>query len=72
MADERERNYFWENGLLKHRMDVEVVDMWMRLVVPAVRHKEVTRLAHNLPMAGHFGEKKTHEIVKCHFTWPNI
>ena len=40
--------------------------------VPAGRCKEVMRLTHNLPMARHLGEKKTHEIVKCHFTWPGM
>ena len=72
IADERERNYFWENGFLKHKMDGEVGKMWVRLVVPAGRRKEVMRLAHNLSMAGHLGEKKTHEKMKCHFTWPGI
>ena len=72
MADERERNYFWENGLLKHKMDGEVGDMWVRLVVPVERCKKIMKLAHNLSMAGHLGEKKTHEIVKLHFTWPGI
>ena len=39
MDAERERNYFLENGLLKHKMDGEVGKMWVRLVLPAGRCK---------------------------------
>ena len=48
----------------------EVGEMWVRLVVPAGRHKKVMRLANSLPMTGHLGEQRTHEIVKRH--WPGI
>ena len=72
MVDERKRNYYWENGLLKNKINGEVVEMCVWLVVPAGRHKEVMGLDHNLPLAGHLGEKKTHEILKHHFTWPEM
>ena len=43
------KKLLWENGLLKHKMDGKVRELWVRVAVPTGRFTEVMRLAHNLP-----------------------
>ena len=38
-----------------------------QIVVPTVHTQEVLELAHDLPMSGHFGVRKTHNRVLQHF-----
>ena len=41
------------------------------IVVPTVHRREVLELAHDLPMSGHLGVRKTHNRVLQHFfAWP--
>ena len=38
-----------------------------QIVVPTVHRREVLELAHDLPMSGHLGIRKTHNRVLQHF-----
>ena len=43
-----------------------------QIVVPTVHRREVLELAHDLPMSGHLGVRKTHNRVLQHFFWPGL
>ena len=43
-----------------------------QIVVPTVYRREVLELAHDLPMSGHLGVRKTHNRVLQHFFWPGL
>ena len=42
-----------------------------QIVVPTVHRIEVLELAHDLPMSGHLGVRKTHNRI-LHFFWPGL
>ena len=43
-----------------------------QIVVPTVHRREVLELAHDLPMSGHLGVRKTYNRVLQHFYWPGL
>ncbi|KAL2082452.1 hypothetical protein ACEWY4_022270 [Coilia grayii] len=43
-----------------------------QIVLPTQYREEVLKLAHEKPMAGHFGIRKTQERVLRHFYWPKV
>ena len=43
-----------------------------QLVLPTVCRKAVLQLAHDIPMAGHLGKKKTGDRVLQRFYWPGV
>ena len=47
-------------------------DTVYQIVVPTVHRREVLELAHDLPMSGHLGIRKTYNRVLQHFYWPGL
>ncbi len=43
-----------------------------QIVLPTEYRKPVLQLAHNIPMAGHLGKKKTTDRLLQRFYWPGI
>ena len=43
-----------------------------QIVVPKVYRTEVISIAHDIPMAGHLGVKKTRDKIWQHFWWPSL
>ena len=43
-----------------------------QIVVPKVYHREVISIAHDSPMAGHLGVRKTHDRILNHFWWTTL
>ena len=43
-----------------------------QIVVPKCYREDVLNLAHELPLAGHLGIKKTYQKVLSHFYWPSL
>ena len=43
-----------------------------QIVVPTVHRREVLELAHDLPVSGHLGVRKTYNRVLQHFFWPGL
>ena len=43
-----------------------------QIVVPTVHRREVMELAHDLPVSGHLGVRKTYNRVLQHFFWPGL
>ena len=43
-----------------------------QIVVPTVHRRDVLELAHDLPVSGHLGVRKTYNRVLQHFFWPGL
>ena len=55
--------------------DTPANDEWKivhQIVVPRVYRDEVISIAHDTPMAGHLGVRKTHDRIIQHFWWPTL
>ena len=47
------KGYFWDNNILKHEMEEDMGEHWIRIVVPKCFRQKILGLAHKNPMAGH-------------------
>lgn len=70
--------FYLENGVLMRkwrpptRPATEDWCVLAQVVLPACFREEVLRLAHEVPMSGHLGIRKTQEKVLRHFFWPKL
>jgi len=70
--------FYKHNGVLMRKwrpLDSPANDEWQivhQIVVPKVYRREVISLAHDSPMAGHLGVKKTQDRILNHFWWPSL
>ncbi|XP_065893824.1 uncharacterized protein [Dysidea avara] len=68
--------YYWKEGVLMRKWrspDVPAGDEWKvlhQIVLPGKYRGSVLSLAHETPMAGHLGIKKTYCKVLNHYYWP--
>ncbi len=68
--------YFWKDGLLfrkwipkgHHEQDVATE----QLILPMQCRNMVLQLAHDIPLSGHLGKKKTTKRILQRFYWPTI
>lgn len=55
--------------------DISAHDEWAvkyQIVIPKVYRYEILSLAHETPLAGHLGSKKTWHKISEHFYWPSL
>jgi len=82
-VDEREAQiipncYFWKKGVLMRKWRPPMVpasEEWKvlyQIVLPRKYRHYVLSLAHETPMAGHLGVKKTYCKVLNHYYWPGV
>ena len=70
--------YYTKSGILMRKWrppDVLVDDDWAvkhQIVVPKSYQAEILSLAHETPMAGHLGVRKTYHKILSHFYWPGL
>ncbi|KAL2099462.1 hypothetical protein ACEWY4_005942 [Coilia grayii] len=69
--------YLKEGMLLRkwrppQRPATEQWSVFSQIVLPVCYREEVLKLAHEKPMAGHLGIRKTQERVLRHFYWPRL
>ena len=64
--------YYKDNILFRRWTAITGRNTVEQMVLPAALKSEVLRLAHDTPVGGHMGVKKTRERVLKHFYWPNI
>ena len=70
--------YYLLNDVLMRKWqprDVPSSEAWRvvhQVVIPQVYHREVLRLAHETPLAGHLGVNKTCRKILNHFYWPGL
>ena len=76
-SEEHSRCFYLEDGLLMRKWlprQESPVD-WMahkQIVVPVPLRERLLALAHNTPVAGHCGVRKTRMLLLKHFFWPSI
>ena len=68
---EHKAYYQWEKNLL-YRVYQHGNKVYKQIVVPKKYRQEVLRIAHDIPMSGHLGIKKTKERIWSDFVWPGI
>uniref|UniRef100_A0A8C5MGP5 Gypsy retrotransposon integrase-like protein 1 n=1 Tax=Leptobrachium leishanense TaxID=445787 RepID=A0A8C5MGP5_9ANUR len=75
-GDGRDDSIEWEDGLLyryTNRGDAQKPRAsHKQLVVPQAPRKELLRLAHDIPLAGHLGMVKTRHRLTRAFFWPRL
>ena len=66
----REEPYYWADNLLVrkpyHPQEKALV------IVPGIARTQVLRMAHNTPIAGHFGRERTLQAIRERMDWPGI
>lgn len=70
--------YFLRDGLLMRKwtpLSVSPVEEWSvvtQIVVPSSYRVEILKLAHDSPLAGHLGIRKTYDRILRNFFWPGL
>ena len=70
--------YYFKNDVLMRKFrppDVPADEEWMithQIVLPDCYRQQCLSIAHDHPMSGHLGVKKTLQRVMNHFYWPSI
>ena len=70
--------FYKQNGVLMRKCrppDAPASDEWQvvhQIEIPKKYHWEVISIAHDSPMAGHLGVRKTHDRILSHFWWPTL
>ena len=70
--------FYIKNGILMRKWrspEVCADDEWAvnhQIVVPKIYRSEILSLAHETPMSGHLGVKKTYHKILNHFYWPGL
>ena len=70
--------YYKKSGVLMRKWrppDVQADEVWKevhQIVVPIVYRQEIISLAHEAPLSGHLGVRKTQEKILSHFFWPGL
>jgi hypothetical protein len=71
-------SYYLKNGILMRKWrpsNVPANQSWHevhQVVLPEKYRNEVLKLAHDLPMSGHMGVRKTKDRILKHFFWPSL
>ena len=71
-ANDNEKGFAWDDGLLVNYLDTPANITWKRIVVPMGRRKEILKLAHCSLLGGHFSRTKTTQLLNRIFTWPRM
>ena len=58
------KNFTWQHGLW--------LDSLNRIVVPSTLVQDVITAHHDSVFAGHFGNRRTKELISRYFTWPHM
>lgn len=70
--------YYWKEGVLMRKWRSSTVpanESWKeihQIVLPKCYRNEVVQVAHELPMSGHLGVRKTQDRILRHFYWPGL
>ena len=77
-AEQLAECYYLKDNLLMRKWspcDNEIKDDWCethQIVVPDRYRKDILRIAHDLPYAGHMGVTKTYRRILPYFYWPGL
>lgn len=69
-------HFFLKNGILMRRWQPSDPDLtWQeceQIVVPSTYREDILKMAHEDPLAGHFGINKTKQRILRQFFWPSV
>ena len=77
-AESMTRGYYMNEGVLMRKWmprQAPLTSTWMavrQIVAPSPIRRDLLKLAHDTPLAGHVGIRKTLSLVTKHFYWPKI
>ncbi|XP_062594005.1 uncharacterized protein LOC134255486 [Saccostrea cucullata] len=67
------KSYFQkQDGLLYRIFQKDSGEKLSQIVIPKTMRSKVMSLAHDTPLAGHLGNKKTRQRIMQHFFWPGM
>ena len=70
LADHGDERYTWEGGLL---LSEPLVPGGKKLIMMPDRNwDEILHLANSSPVAGHFGQERTMDIIRWSMDWPRL
>lgn len=76
LAKTKQSAYILDNDLLMRKWcsspDKAELDAFYQIVVPAPYRPHVLCLAHDHPLSGHLGVRKTYNRILKHFFWPGL
>ncbi|XP_073797050.1 uncharacterized protein isoform X2 [Danio rerio] len=76
LAKTKQSAYILDNNLLMRKWcsspDKAELDAFYQIVVPAPYRPHVLCLAHDHPLSGHLGVRKTYNRILKHFFWPGL
>ncbi|XP_072046476.1 uncharacterized protein [Amphiura filiformis] len=70
--------FYKQNEVLMRKWrppDAQMDEEWRvvhQIVIPKVYRNDIISIAHDTPMAGHLGVKKTYDRILQHFWWPSL
>ena len=64
------KNFVMKDNILYRKRNDS--DKNNQLVVPARLRLEIIAMAHDIPMSGHLGFKKTYDRISAHYFWPGM
>lgn len=64
--------FLYRDGLLYRRKEGNMGDTFDQLVIPTQCRPTILRLAHQVPLGGHLGQKKTIQRICQRFYWPTF
>ena len=69
--DKKEETFFFSrNDILCRHFQGQNDEMIEQIAVPSKHRSRIMQLAHDRPLGGHLGNKKTREKILNHFYWP--
>lgn len=72
-TEDRKNSYFtYENEILYRIFICKSGDTVKQIVVPRKFRRKLLEIAHDIPLGGHLGNKKTRERILQNFFWPGI
>ncbi len=77
LAKSKQNAYFIDNGMLLRKWCASPKqdsdwDVSYQIVVPVLYRPHVLCLAHDHPLSGHLGVRKTYTRILKHFFWPGM
>ena len=70
--------YFLNNGILMRKWrspTIPASEEWAvkyQIIIPVIYRLEILKVAHQIPIGGHLGVRKTYDKITQHFYWPKI
>ena len=68
----RNAYFFVKDGIMYRAFEESDSKIVNQIVVPKEIRKEILKIAHDVPLGGHLGNRKTRRRILQNFFWPGI